>query len=311
MEKGKTLKNEHINKETKEQIRSLTDKLFDAILTNDIGIIQAMFATQVLETQGEEMEKLVARMHSSFQAQSYRMLDEYHVQNAATEAIYSVGPGIPGDNDYLIHYLPPHPETFVALLIPNGLDSDFLITAIYAKHDDQWKLDVLQFGQYGLFNKNAPRYYDTAKEYHDKGYLIDALNNMELNQLCLRPAGELWEYQKHQEMMEFYEKLKNEFNTKFPLPLTLDNIESKPQIFRIHAGILNDGFSPMVLYLTSIPLDNTAALEAENENVKVEVNRIFTGINVGKKYVFYRAYHELPDGEKEVDHYGFVDLGTQ
>ena len=44
--------------------------------------------------------------------------------------------------------------------------------------------------------------------------------------------------------------------------------------------------------------------------VKKEVSRIFPGIDQDKKFVFYWAFNELPDGERIVEHYGYVDQKT-
>ena len=71
--------------------------------------------------------------------------------------------------------------------------------------------------------------------------------------------------------------------------------------------MIKEGFFPMVHYTTSINLKDTTALKIENEKVKNEIGQIFTGIDKDKKFVFYQAFNELPDGKKLVEHYGFID----
>ncbi len=306
---SETLRNAHIDKNTKEQIKILTDRLFSAITTDDASTTSTILS-QRLREDNIEFRKTFALAHASFSAQSYRMLDEYHIKVPSTNNDLSLTSGKSGDDDYSIDYAFQQ-ETYVALFLPNGLNNDFLITAIYTKNDDQWLLEALEFGQYGLFGKTAPEYYNAATVFYAKGYLVDALSNMELANLCLQPANNLWKYNKETEILEFSDKLKNEMNTKYPFPYSLDNVEGKPQIFRIHAGLLDDGFYPIVYYLTGISLEDTPALEIEYKNVKTEVNRIFTGINKDKKYIFYRAYNEIPDGERQVEHVGFVDEGVK
>ncbi len=48
-------------------------------------------------------------------------------------------------------------------------------------------------------------------------------------------------------------------------------------------------------------------LRLENEKVKIEVNKLFTGIDKDKKFVFYRVFNEFPDDKKLVESYGFID----
>jgi len=186
-----------------------------------------------------------------------------------------------------------------------------LIMAIYGKYDNDWKINILQFGQYSLFSKLAPDYYKLAKVSYDKSYLIDAVNYIGLAKLCLRPANDFLQYQKEKEINEFYDKIMKEVNSKYQFPLTLDNIASKPKVFRISPEMINEGFFPMVYYLTDINLKDTTALKLENEKIKKEVGQLFTGIDQDKKFVFYWAFNEVPDGKKLVEHYGYIDRRTK
>jgi hypothetical protein len=62
----------------------------------------------------------------------------------------------------------------------------------------------------------------------------------------------------------------------------------------------------MVAYLSKINLKDTVALKNENEELKKVIVNIFPGIEKGKKYVFFQAYNEIPNGKTPVNHYGFA-----
>lgn len=273
--------------------------------------VKSLMSDKLLEKGVSDLDKLINQISSSFKANSYRILDQYNVHNSTTGIGNTLPSGISGDNDYVINYQALNKEMYVSLLLPNGLDNELLITAIYGNYDNQWKLNILQFGQYSLFKKTAPDYYKLAKESYNKSYLIDAVNYAGLSRQCLRPANDFFQYQKEKEINEFYDKVMKEVNTKFTFPLTLDNIETKPKVFRIFPEMINEGFFPMVYYLSDIDLKNTTALKIENEEVKKEVGRLFTGIDKDKKFVFYWAFKEIPDGKKLVQHYGFIDKRTK
>ncbi len=102
-----------------------------------------------------------------------------------------------------------------------------------------------------------------------------------------------------------------EANTNYVFPLTLENIDTKPKLFRITPEMINEGFFPMVSYLSAINLKDTAALKIENKKIKKEVYKLFKGIDKDKKYVFYKVFNEIPDGKNAVEHYGFVDQLSQ
>ncbi len=299
--------NDNIDKEKQEQIKEINDKLFKALLNNDAAGVKALMSDKLIESGVADLDKLINKVSSSLKADGYRILDEYNVRHSTT----GIGTTLPsvksGDNDYLISYVPLNKEMYLSLLLPNGLDNELLITAIYGNYDNQWKLNILQIGQYSLFNKTGPDYFKLAKESYNKSHLIDAVNYIGLAKQVLKPADKFFQYEKEKEINEFYEKAMKEAYLKFTFPLTLNNIKTRPKIFRIQPEMINEGFFPMVSYLTNIDMKDTTVLKIENEKVKKEVGQIFLGIDKDKKYVFYRAFEEMPDGKKLVEHFGFVD----
>ena len=306
-----TWKNENIDKDKKEQIKNLNDKLFKAITSNDVAGVKALMSDKLLEKGAADLDKLINQVSASFKSESYRILDEYNVRNSTAGIGNTLPSGISGDNDYVIKYKALNEEMYVSLLLPTGLDNELLITAIYGNYGDKWKINILQFGQYSLFKKIAPDYYKLAKESYSKSHLIDAVNYVGLSKQCLRPAGDFFQYQKEKVINEFYDKVMKEVNSKFAFTLTLDSVDTKPKIFRVFPEMINEGFFPMVYYLSDINLKDTGALKIENAKVKKEVERLFTGIDKDKKFVFYWVFNEMPDGKKDVESYGFIDERTE
>jgi len=306
-----TWKNDNIDKDKKEQIKIINDKLFKAVVSNDVAAVKALMSDKLLEKGTNDLDKIINKASTSFNSKGYRILDEYNVHNLTAGISNTLPSGISGDNDYVINYQALNKEMYVSLLLPTGLDNELLITAIYGNYDNQWKINILHFGQYSLFKKTAPDYYKLAKESYDKSFLIDAVNYIGLSKQCLRPVNHFFQYQKEKDINELYDEIMKEVNTKFTFPMTLDNVDTKPKVFRIFQEMIDEGFFPMVYYLTDINLKDTKALKVENEKVKKEVNTIFTGIDKDKKFVFYRAFNEIPNGKKLVEHYGFIDKRTE
>jgi hypothetical protein len=304
---SETWKNDHIDKHKRDQISVLNAKLFKGIITNDLTAVKELLSADLLAKSGTELEQLLNQVSSSFKSDSFRILDEYNIKNSNTGLINTIPSGLTGENDYTIQFQALNKEMYVSLLLPNGIDNDLLITAIYGKYDNEWKLNILQFGQFSFFSKTAPDYYKIAKTCYEKSYLVDAVNYLSLSKQCLRPANDFFIYQKEKEISEFADKVIKEAKSKFQFPLTLEDIATKPQVFRIYPQMINEGIYPMVCYLSSINLDDTTALKKEFEKVKVEVNKLFVGIDKDRKYVFYKAYNERSDGMKKVKSYGFCD----
>lgn len=302
-----TWTNEHIDKNKQEQIKVLNDKLFKAIINNDAAGVKALMSDQLIENAGADLDKLINQASTAFKADKYRILEAYNIQNSSPNMMNTLPSDASGDNDHVISFQAMNKEMYVSLLLPEGMNNELLITAIYGNYNNEWKLNILQFGQYSLFKKTAPDYYKLAKESYGQSYLIDAVNYISLSKQCLRPANNTFQYLKEKEINEFYEQLMKEVNTKYTFPMTLENIDTKPKIFRIFPEMINEGFFPMVYYVSEINLKDTTALKIENNKVKKEVGRLFTGIDKNKKFVFYKTANEVPDGTKAVEQYGFVD----
>ncbi|TDO99120.1 hypothetical protein [Flavobacterium sp. 245] len=303
-----TQKNESIESSKVQEIKLLNDKLFKAIMNNDIPGVKALMSDKLLSVVNSDVDKLVGKISNDYKTDSYKIVDQYYVLNTAVDIPNTLISGVSGDNDYVINYKALNKEMYTVLLMPNTEYNHVLITVIYGKYGNEWKINILQFGQYTLLKKTAPDYYNMAQESYKKGYLIDAVNYISLAKECLKPASEFFKYQKEQEINDFSDKVFNEAGSKFTLPLTLENIESKPKVFRIFPQMTKDGFMPEICYVSNIKLSDTVALKVENDKVKIETAKLFNGIDKGKTKIFYGAYNEIPDGKKEVMQYRFIEV---
>ncbi|MTH16129.1 hypothetical protein [Flavobacterium sp. LC2016-01] len=303
-----TQKNESIEASKVQEIKVLNDKLFKAIMNNDIPGVKALLSDKLLTVVNSDLDKLVGTVSSNYQSKSYTILDQYYVSNSSVDIPNTLISGVSGDNDYTIGYKALNKEMYTVLWMPTSEYNDALITVIYGKYGNEWKINILQFGQYTLLKKTAPDYYKLAQESYKKGYLIDAVNYMTVAKQCLKPASEFFKYQKEQEINDFSDKVFKEASSKFTLPFTLENIESKPKVFRIFPQMTKDGFMPEICYISSIKLADTVALKVENEKVKIEAAKAFNGLDKVKTKIFYGAYNEMPDGKKEVMQYRFIEI---
>ena len=193
----------------------------------------------------------------------------------------------------------------------NNFGNQFLLAVVYGKYQTGWKINILKFGQYSFFGKNAPDYFRLAQADYKRGYLIDAVNNISLSNVLLSSAGVYWQYVKGNEIKEFGDSILREANAKWNLPMKLENIQSKPTIFKVYQQVTKEGFFPMVYYLTNINLKDTAALRLENNTVRKEVDSIFTGINKDKKFIFYWAFNKIPTDTAKEELYEFIDTLTK
>ncbi len=69
---------------------------------------------------------------------------------------------------------------------------------------------------------------------------------------------------------------------------------------------MNEGYFPMIEYLTKIDLKDTIQTRIENDGIHKIIGDKFKGIEKDKNYIFYKAFSRMLDGKTEVPTYGFV-----
>ena len=251
------------------------------------------------------MASVVDIIDNVIDTDEYEILDQYYVKNTNTGMMNIVGPESKGINDYFIKYQAINKEMFTSLLVVSVEESEFILANIYGKYSGEWKLNILNFGQYKMYGETAPEIYISAREKYKDGSLINALLEMMLCSALANPVGKYWEYKNDKEMKDFFEQITNELDSQFSFPLTITSVFTKPQILSIVNQPIDEGIFTLVNYQTSIDLKDTVNTRIENNKIHSEIENIFPGIN-DKKYTFYRAWNKIPSEQNPQNSYGFV-----
>ena len=303
---SETWKDENIDASLKREIETLDNKVIEAIASNNTMLLKKIMSEKLLEKSGKNIGQLIEQVGRVISSKNFNILNQYHVKNSTTGIGNTVLSGISKENDYIIHYQALNKEIFISIIIPENRLDEFIITNIYGKYPDGWKLNILQFGQYRINGQTAPELYSKAKGEYEKGYLVDAANDIFLSSRVANPANKFWQYQKEDEIKKFYNKVLTEIKSEYSFPLTLEKINTKPQIMNIFPFGMQEGYFPMVEYLTNINLKDTVKTKIENDQIHQSIGKEFKGLDKDKKYIFYKAYNEIPNGKTPVPAYGFV-----
>ncbi len=299
-------KDDAINTAPRQQIELLNKKLFDAVTHNDSATARLLMSPKLIKDAGNQINQLVSLI-SRQDIKSYTILCQYHVHASAPKAAITLPHERAGNDVYTFTFQSPEKESFVSLLKTSSPGNEYLLTVLYSKYPDGWKINALQIGQYSLFGNTAGDYYRMARASYSKSYLVDAISDISISKSLLKPAGNFLQYADDKDITEFAESLGKEIDTKYPLPMTLSSVAGNPKVFRIYPRTTTEGFFPSVWYLTTTHLSDSVALKAENLQIRKAVDSLFTGIDKDKKYVFYFAFNQMPGGMNDVAHYGFVD----
>lgn len=300
-----SISNSGIPIEIRNQIEILDGKLLNAIVNNDLNGLKQLMSYKLLNLEGLDVESVLKQASTQFQINEFQIIDRYYIQNSTEGLGNTVFSSVEDEDRYQISITSMNKESIISLILPFGGKSKFFILNVYGKYADAWKLNIIQFGLYEINGKNAPELYKQAKNEYKKEYLVDATNSMFLNSKVLKPS-KAFEYEKEDEMRMFLEKLIDETKSKYEFPIVINEIETAPRILSIFPQETDEGFFPMVQYLTSINFSDTVRLKFENEKLRYEAVKLFPGLDIDKDYIFYKAYSHIPDVNNPANTYGFI-----
>jgi hypothetical protein len=302
-----TKKNEQIDEGVKNTIKGLNDKLVKALVSNDVEGLKTIMSDDLQAQVAADLAKMSASLKDVFKSDKYETIDAYHTVGLKNAPNLEHASKDRENNKYTFKYKAKSKDMYVSLLLPETINNEIMVTAVYGKYSDVWKLNILRFGQYSYFKKLSPSYLKLSEESYKQGNLIDAVNHIILAKQCMEPASELFTYEKESEINAMHEQVMKDINAKYTFPITLENVPSKPQIFRLLPHITEEGCYPIIYYLSKYSVQDSTSLKVEYEGMRKEMGKMFKGIDTDKKYVYYWAFNEIPDDKKQVLHYAFVD----
>lgn len=305
-----TWKNDHIDENVRNEIALLNKKLFKSIVAKDADAAKKLMSPLLIENSAKEINTIADEFSDNYKSADYQILDEYYSKNLSKNITNTILSDKGDNNDYKITYLALNAEMYASLLVSKNLPVNFLILVIYGKYDDGWKINILQVGNYTILDKTAPDYYQAALEFYKKGNLITAANYIIVASEIAHPSDTHFIYEQDSKMKAFFTKVMKDFNAKYKLPLTINQLNSQPQIFSVNPQVVAEGslkgIFPMIKYQTKIKLDDSVSLKVENEAIQKSATTLFKGIDQDNSLILFQAFNQVPYGKTQVKHYGFL-----
>lgn len=301
-EKLGTWSNDQINAGKRADFHNLNDQLLRGLKTNNMDSLGYMMSKDMVEDgrTGSSVQLISSYMNDC----DYTLLDEYFIVKfpPAFDSLANSKHGA----KYLLQFQHTTPEMYVAIFLPKTGDNKYMLTAIYNKYSYGWKVSSLQTGKYTVNGLTSPQFYKLALQQYDKGYLVNAVNFMDLAERSSTPS-DIWRYEQDSAMSAFYSKITIEANDKYKFPFELSQVPSHPKIARVVNQTVDQGTYPEIYYLSHISLKDTTAMRQEYENVREVIGQVMPGIDKENKYLLFAASNTLPNATKEVEYYRVVD----
>ena len=296
----------NIDDETKEKIHNLNYQIIEGFINSDPELVFEVCSKGMLKLSKNELIIIVNQIGQDFKKEKYLILNEFHHKISSKNTLTKVMSGLTGYHDYILHYEAANTENFISVGYFDNDITQTCLTFVYGKYGKEWKLNTFQFAFLREMRKDAIDWYLSAKSKYEKGYLIDAASDMFIASKILKPANEMIQYLKEDEILDFGNKVYNEVNKYYKFPLKIDTTVSKIEIFNVYPQKTTEGYNTMIEYTSSYSIEDTLSLSHECDSIHENIGKIFKGIDLNNIMIFYRAYEAIPNGKETVRRYGFI-----
>ncbi|EHQ30334.1 hypothetical protein [Mucilaginibacter paludis] len=298
--------NKTIDQDVRDEISALNNSLFKSIAKGNAKGVKKLMCDASVKTSGSDIDTIL-KVFSKYNAQSYRVLDEYYVKNLNEVSNVALASNNDNSNDYRLNFVAINKKTYVSVLVTTGLPVNFMILAIYGKYGDSWKLNILRVGDYSVMDQTAPDHYQSAINHFQSTNYIDAVDMIVVASKLADPGGDKFEYLNDNAMSAFYTDVMKEAKSVYKFPFVVDSIKSKPQIFAIGPQVVREG-SPVgifavIKYKSHIALADTNAIKSENKALQKIIGTLFKGVDKNKPGIIYQAYNKFPTDSTDADHF--------
>lgn len=293
-QKPETIANNDIDPKLREIIKAKNDSLFEALSDSNSKVLEKLGSEKFNKFLVAKLNGVIWPFRKGYLTTDHEVYEEFHNKHTTVPDNSTINSAT---NGYTLTFQNEAKETYVSLLKSSymGID-DYIITVIYCKKGNDWKIEEITAGLLSVYGKNAAQVYAQAKEYHEKGYEWDAYQQLNLARQLLEPAQKLIKYPEEKEIIRDYESMDKKISTNYYMPYILGNIDTKPIIQQLTVVKNTEGIFPLISYTTQIRLSDSVSLSNELKDIKTEVKKNYNWINFKQKYIYYRAYNVNDNG---------------
>lgn len=304
--KFKLQHNKDIDKNISGELAKLNKQAYGYLANNEYSSLSDMFSDTLSHSISADFtQTFIPQMAKSLKDKGYKVFDEFYVENPILDSPINIAGGT-GDNAYKFRFKSPNKQTYIALLTSKDSTNEIMLTLAWGNYDGKWKLNIIRGEDYSINGKNAIDFYKAARVYRDSGDFVDAINTMWFSTHCANPSGTYMSYEIANQINSFADSLGKELKEKYELPYTIKQLSTKPQVFNIHYEFMEGALTPMIMYLSTIPVNDTNKLKAENNEFHLRLGEIFTGMSKNNKSIIYRAFNQQPVPNTNPPYFGFV-----
>lgn len=208
------------------------------------------------------------------------------------QSFQSAEPETASPHDYTLHFKAMESEVYAIAGRFLHPEREFALVTFYGKQEGSWKLYNIQFGPITVGGKDAWGWHEASQGRFEEGHILDATFDADKALQCMRPGNAQWEYSRQQEIIDWQKEVLAKANEAYPMPMSVDYVESEPSILQIYPQRVDAGLTPVVVVLTT--LDDPSAVAEECVRIHEGIQGLFPGIDQNRDFITYAVYQDQP-----------------
>ena len=164
--------NEEINKEIRDEIHLINEKIIKDISNGDKSAFMDMFIydgkKEILKAQ---MEKLLPQVSEIVKGRKFKIYNEYYFKifgyKKALKKTYTISSET--EDAFSLRFKPESDKSFVSLLRSENDDEDYLMTFQYVKIDKKWRLQFFYLKPYKIGKKTCYEWMNESNKLSENG----------------------------------------------------------------------------------------------------------------------------------------------
>jgi len=305
-----------IDPDARNEISRMCHKIHNALKKRNSTYIKSIVSEKIKKNENIlSIDTVVNSMNVDSSTNTYRVVGEYLMTALPNSIPKSVESNIGNfDNDYEFRFMGGYAENYVLLFtIPSRQNFDYLISCVFIKEKQEWKLGTFFVGYFKYNGKTAPDMYNEAKRQYSEHNYFGAYINLYTAYSCLQPAGEHFKYDLEKEIKQFVDSFRKDFTAnggEFPYKINLPG--SKHSIEFLSFGPVEGAkhIYPVILYKSDIPVSDTIALKKQTDILHAKIDKYMPFISKSFDSVFYKVVNEYPNNYHQSASYFIREKGN-
>ena len=289
-----TQHNSEIDNTILDPIKILDDKVLESIKNNKPDEILEISSEDFKKNSGN-IKEFIGSINESTKDKTFDYKDRYYCR-VDKIGKYSFSVETSPNDSFYVNLEAVSKDIFVSLIKSNSNSNDYLLSLVYIKEQNIWKLQSINVGEYSYDGMNAADLYEKAKLLDGKEYKVPAALYSVLSSKLLHPAPFL-QYKNESEITNYNKKLLESLKNDYTFPQDL-KYANNIKIYGFDVRDVKEGIVPVIKYTTNIKLSNKEAIEKEANDINNAVTIQYPGMKENFKFFLYEAFSEPPVDSK-------------